>query len=954
MSPVKQSKAKRNLKNYFPKCILAKSGFKICHINIRSLVPKIEQLRLLFCSQDIDILSVNETFLDDSVLSGEISISGYTLHRNDRGSRHGGGVALYVKSNINHTLVKSFDNSVESLWIKVSVLNKNPIFIGTMYRPPSADATYFDKMLDDIEFVTCDSHFVLLGDLNFDYVYNCSLSTNPVHYIEELFSCKQLITEPTRVTDSTATLLDVVLSDIPKAHSSSGVIKINLSDHYMIYTVFDFKLVRGPPKIVTTRSYKSFNLLDFKADLALCLSTYPLGTNNNTDTIEHLWSKWKHSFLNCLNRHAPLRMHRVSDRYKPWITTDIVKLMYERDHMHDLAVNLKCPSLMTSYRLLRNRITKDIESLEREYLTTKIDENKANDKQMWNILKKAMGYGDSLPPLPSNISAQQFNSFFSDIGKKLSEPFIDQQPYTWKLPSSIYTFEFRTITAAETLKYLMKFGEHSNIDILEMDSKLLRLAADVIAPSLTSLFNISICNGYFPQDWKSARVTPVYKNKGSTENANNYRPISVIPHVSKLIERLVQSQLKQYLTQHNFITPDQAAYRPLHSTETSLHKVIMDLLDGVNDGLVGGMCFFDLQKCFDTIDHEILLTKLNHYGIRGSPYKWFESYLSNRKQAVRAHGTLSDFQELTSGVPQGSVLGPILFLLFINDLPTAVKESFCNLFADDTILYAIDDSFECAQDCLQRDTDMLVNWFKENHLTVNIDKCCTMKVGSRGNINKPFNLSVSIGAKPMSNVNNANYLGVYLDETLSWDIHVTKLAAKISPKVAMLGRLRKKVSFNSLVQVYKTMVQPLFDYCITIWGFCSDKLFNKIQRFQNRAARFITGNFDYNVRGINLVKQLGFQTLSERRDYFINLLTYKCLHGQAPTSLSDNLTLVQEHHSRNTRQSSSNLLVPKLPHVEIFRQSFNYKAPTLWNQLTGDTRRLPSLDSFKKELKNLT
>ena len=232
--------------------------------------------------------------------------------------------------------------------------------------------------------------------------------------------------------------------------------------------------------------------------------------------------------------------------------------------------------------------------------------------------------------------------------------------------------------------------------MLGMDSFLLRLAAPIIAPSLTYMVNLSLSSGTLPTDLKTARVTPIFKNKGSADQAENYRPISVVSHVAKIFEKAVCNQVTKYLEDHSFITPMQSAFVPNHSTSTALHKVIDDLLEGMDENMISSLCFFDIRKCFDCIPYDGLLAKLDHYGIRNTEHQWFNSYLSNRTQYTVFNGDKSANIALTTGIPQGSVLGPCLFLLYVNDLVTVIKNSTINIYADDTLIYVSDECINAA------------------------------------------------------------------------------------------------------------------------------------------------------------------------------------------------------------------------------------------------------------------
>ncbi len=342
------------------------------------------------------------------------------------------------------------------------------------------------------------------------------------------------------------------------------------------------------------------------------------------------------------------------------------------------------------------------------------------------------------------------------------------------------------------LRELIQLNNISKLDVLNIDSKLLRIAAYEISNSLCDIINNCIMNGDLPDDWKLAKVTPIYKNKGPKEDCGNYRPISVICHIAKIMEKSVQIQLKEYLMKHNFISHVQSAYLKNHSTQSSLHNIVSDILDGINTNSVNMLCFLDLAKCFDTIDHDILLCKLEKYGIRGKNLKFFKKYLSGRKQCVKVNGQLSSILDILFGVPQGSILGPILFLLFINDLPTCLQKCECNLFADDTVIYTMNTDEIKATSDLQCDLDNVHNWFTANRLSINIDKSCTMSVTNKSRSNSIFYISDNM----LSSVTHTKYLGVTICENLSWEAQIKTVCSKMGYGINVLYRLRQKKSLT--------------------------------------------------------------------------------------------------------------------------------------------------------------
>ena len=548
------------------------------------------------------------------------------------------------------------------------------------------------------------------------------------------------------------------------------------------------------------------------------------------------------------------------------------------------------------------------------------------------------------------ISPDVFNDYFSDIGPRLNRTFPTENTVNWTRPKCMYSYEFNAILEDDVFKYLSDLSYDSNIDVLGFDSKLLRHGASVLTTSVTELFNMSITSHHMPADWKRARVTPIYKGTGSVDEPNNYRRISIVSHIPKVLEKMVNSQLIAYFDAFSLLTCDQSAFRRGHSTATAAHKLFDDMLDNINEGLVNGICFFDLRKCFDTIDHDLLLFKLEKYGITGDALSWFSNYLSVRTQTVSINGATSQSKPMSTGVPQGSVLGPMLFLIFINDLPTSLSCTASNIYADDTAIHACGRCIDDVNTLLQHDVRNITRWFRDNKLVVNFVKTFCMLTSCNPNIS-PNELHVTIGDVEIEPVESIKYLGIFPDTMLSWDNHITNLCKKIAPKIGLLKRLKHIVPVDCLKTIYQTTVQPHIDYCLTVWGFTSNVLIHKVQKLQNRAARIITGNYDFHVRGLHLVKELGWFNIRQRRDYLTALLVFKSLNGLSPNYLNDLFTYQRDISAYNTRSAAtSDLYIPKA-NRSIYQQSLCFNGPVIWNSLPFNLRESTSLEYFKFNLK---
>ena len=551
-----------------------------------------------------------------------------------------------------------------------------------------------------------------------------------------------------------------------------------------------------------------------------------------------------------------------------------------------------------------------------------------------------------------DISPDRFKSHFINITKNLNCNFKNKpDKFLWKGPKSRYVFKFHHISFQDIQLYLNPMTNKHGNDILGMDIKLLKIACPVISKSLAYVVNSSLDNGIVHDDWKKARVTPVYKNEGEINDENNFRPISVVSHIAKMIERFVSDQIIKYLEDHAFISIDQSAYLKRHSTQTSLHRVIDDWLEQIHDNSLTGACLLDISKCFDSINHEILLKNLEMYGITGNEIDWFSSYLKNRKQMVFFQEDSSDFQEVYSGVPQGSVLGPLLFLVFINDVTNFTTEGCAlNMYADDVIIYTSAETSDELQMKLQLCVDNVHQWYNMNRLTVNKKKSAVMVIGSKAQL-QSINLdqfSISLDSNKIEFVNKAKYLGLLVKDDLSWDDHILQLCKTMNYYVHVLRRLNKIFPKQLLLKIYKSYVQSKLDYGLSIWGCTTEGNLDRVQRIQNFCARIMCKNYDYiNTRGIDLVKSLKIQTIRQRRDYFLSVLMFKAIHGLAPHYVCNDVTMVVDVHGYNTRSSENmNLYVPKYT-KEICKRSFVYKGSMLWNDLPDEVKESSSLDAFK-------
>ena len=478
------------------------------------------------------------------------------------------------------------------------------------------------------------------------------------------------------------------------------------------------------------------------------------------------------------------------------------------------------------------------------------------------------------------------------------------------------------------------------------------MAASIVAPSLTGVFTKSILTGIYPTEWKLARVTPIFK-KGSKSGINNYRPISVIPVVSKVLEKFVYDQLYHYLNDNKLLSSCQSGFRSLQSTITALLEATNGWSVNIDHGFLNGVVFIDLKKAFDTIDHEIILRKMSYFGADQETITWFQSYLSNRTQRCNVSGGLSTPRTITCGVPQGSILGPLLFLMYINDLPNCLREASLRMFADDTNITLTAKTLTELKLALTSELSNLNCWLRANRLSLNVAKTELMIIGSRQRLNTQCDeVDIRIDDEMIKRVDRTKSLGLTIDDRLSWSNHVDEICRKVSSAIGALKRnsIRPFISANTALQIYNALILPHFDYCSPVWDCLSGQSSDKLQKLQNRAARVIT-KLPFDTSSNLLLDNLKWEKLFLRRKKQKALIMYKTIHDLAPEYLQRLFS--QRDAEYNLRNLEGKLTLPK-PNTNYLKRSFCYSGACLWNNLPQYLRNADSIGQFKRTIKQVS
>ena len=543
--------------------------------------------------------------------------------------------------------------------------------------------------------------------------------------------------------------------------------------------------------------------------------------------------------------------------------------------------------------------------------------------------------------------ATKFNEYFGNIGPNLAKK-IQGTHQTFKsymdhrCPNSVF---LDAILESEVLTEIKLLNANTASGLDEVSPKVVKAIADYIVKPLTHIFNLSFLSGIIPNALKIARVTPVYK-ANSKENFANYRPISVLPCFSKILEKLMYKRAITFLNKNNILSNNQYGFRAGHSTQ----QVVIELVDKLsqaierNEYTVG--LFLDLSKAFDTVNHHILLEKLEHYGFRGVALEWFKNYLTNRKQMVNYKSVNSDTLVVSCGVPQGSVLGPLLFLIYVNDISQSSSLLSFLLFADDTNLFFSHKDIKILGKTVNEELCKVANWLACNKLSLNVKKTHFMIFKAK---NKKMNLdlNIKIGNEIIERV-NTNFLGLIIDDDLSWKHHIIKVTSKISKLCGIMVRARHYLPIRTLRTVYNAMVYPYLSYCNVVWASTYPSRLDALYKVQKKILRIITFS-KYQQESRQLFVSLQLLNIYELNSHQIGLFMYSYTKGSLPSAFSNYFSMNNSIHEHYTR--SSEKLHMKFTRTNYGRFSIKYKGPMIWNTLPDVLKNIKSLQMFRKELK---
>ena len=945
------------------------NSLRFANINARSLKNKTAAFVSHILDNKIDLCIVTETWLKeiDTVSIAALCPPGYFSKSFPRQTdRSGGGTGAMFKTNFNVSLLnggekKSFEFSEWNFAISAHHMK-----VVAVYRPPYSQAhpvtpcIFFEEFSNYLEsIVMCSEILIIAGDFNFHF--NDQSDTDTKRFIDmlETFGLKQHVTAPTHSSNHTLDLLITRSSN--DINISSLETTFFLSDHCFVECYLSISHPDLSTKEICFRETKKINLDNFKTDISqsnLCM-------NDSWSNLDDLMECYNDTLVSIFDKHAPIRKKiTVGKRRLPWFSANVKHLKTERRKLERKMRKSKQNIDRAAYRKICNKYSALLKEARRKYYTDLIDECSNDSKKLFKVVTSFCKAPRDEPQLPPHDDLSQLTNMFGEyfyrkiklIRNDIDNTTIDPQPVEYRRPE-VKLESFAPVSDQEVHDIIMQ-SSNASCELDPIPSWLVKLCSNELTPILTKIINLSLEEGHVPDAWKIALLKPFLKKSGLEAVFENFRPVCNLSFISKSAEKAVIEQLFEHCDENAPLPSSQSAYRKNYSTETALLKVQNDILMSMDKQEIILLVLLDLSSAFDTIDHKLMLDTLEFdFGVTGKALLWLKSFLSDRKQRVHIKKEFSKDYNVNHGVPQGSCLGPVLFLLYISQLFDVVSRHLPSAhgYADDTQLYmsfrpessiAQNQAMLALEECI---TDMR-SWLLTHRLMFKDSKTEFLIIGTRQQLSKIQIDSVKVGGVDIKPVEKVRNLGSWFDNHMSMNIHVGKVCSKAFRGLYNIRQIRKFLSMDSAKTLIHAFVTSHLDYCNSLLAGIPQYQLQRLQKVLNAAARLIYQSPRHSHITPILVS-LHWLPVKFRVDFKIALLVYKALNGSAPSYISALLSpkSASKYDLRSDDQDLHQVPATKLKTVGD--RAFTSAAPRIWNTLPLEIRQSENISIFKKQLK---
>ena len=862
---------------------------KVLSLNIRSLSKNILTIKDdIEQYQKFDILCFNETNcvidklpngLDDLLLDG---FHDPIVQAPIRNTGRGGGLAIYINTNIcdfddiekidPNPDPTNFHGEFQFLEIKRCKGSNNTIILGNVYRSPSRNPNEFNTLLDaTLTRLTRHSkkHVLIVGDFNIDLIQH-DKDINSQNLIENTtqHGFIQVVSRPTRITDHSATLIDHVYTSKIQNILNCDILTVDLSDHLATMTTLLLGNITENlvPKFrktdMGTSEFRIFNEAnDMRFKQLIDEENWDTVTPDDSHDAQAQYDTFMETYTRHYNSAYPLqtkRARRKKERKnpKPWILPWLEEACDRKNRLYHDFVKQPSTANKTKYVKMKKFVEKHIKLAKNKYYKKYFDQYNDNSRKQWQLINSLINRKvkkSSVTKLHDNNGniintpravAEKFNEYFVSIAAKLKDDISSRNNFNPNdfnkfLTAPVHNSIFLSpIEGSEVSGIIHNLKNKATLDT-KINPLKIASTCDKFNENLAKVISCSFEQGVFPNSLKTARVVPIFKS-GSKTDVANYRPISLLASFSKLYEKLMHRRIIEFMEANNSIFDSQYGFRSGRSCEHALLKAQSVLLDSLSKNEISLLLLIDFSKAFDMVDHIILLKKLEHYGIRGVAHDWLKSYLADRQQFVTIDGSDSDKKSLKFGVPQGSILGPLLFIIYINDLPEISKIAKFIMYADDANIIITGKSVVEINEKFNNLSRTLLRWVDSNGLKLNLDKTNYM-IFSRQKIEIPCGLFIA--NRKIERKHEARFLGVIVDDKLNFSQHIRTLKSKMSRYVGVMYKLKGLVPTKILLQIYHSFIQSHINFCSLVWGFSAKTNIELLFSSQKKGIRAVMPGF---------------------------------------------------------------------------------------------------------------
>lgn len=926
-------------------------GLIITHINICSLNKHFEELLIMIAELDElpDVIICTETW---QVNEKMYIIPGYQVSYNNGHLNKNDGVITYVKNGLQneHTTEK-----IGEVTLNINKINKadTQYEIYAIYKSPAIKISEFNENLENFLHArnqNSQAEQILIGDLNIDLLDH-SLTTTEYSNTLAAYGFFPTIETPTRITTTTSTCIDHCFIKPHKAieHLISIIIETTITDHYPITIKISTsnKKKKENTSIKPTKiNFKKLRNATLNNDFSEIYSCY------EADYCAELFTKILQKTID----QSQTQINCSSKNKQPWITSKIVRLINKRDNLHKKARRTKNPADIEAHRKYRNDLTATIKKARYEYYTKRIQNNKADQKNIWNVVNDFMQRKNNQKNESTELTkedgtktknkkdrANYFNDYFVNVGKNLATKLKNKKFSSRNISRVTDTFYLHPVSEMEVYKEIMNLKDSKSPGHDNINSKCLKSIADLISEPLAHIINVGFGTGKFPKIFKKAVIKAIYK-AGKRDEVGNYRPISLITNLAKIMEKCLYRRLIRFINEHNIINKKQFGFRQNKSTEDALSEFVTKIYDNIDKKIPTLSIFIDLAKAFDTLDHEILLKKLELLGIRGLSHSLIKNYLEEREQIVKIENTFSEPKIMEYGVPQGTVIGPLLFILYLNDLYNINSSGKILSFADDTSIIFENETWDKLKEEVEEEIPIIYEWFTNNSLTVNVNKTQVMLYGSQKTSIPPWNEITFKYEKQTLKIQvteKAKYLGVIVDSHLRWDHHIISLSNKLRYSPFVFAKLKNIFHENILSSsLYHALFYSILRYGILVWGGTNKTTIRQVEIVQKRVLKIILN------KPRRYPTELLFQEskhLSIKETFALKAITYLITEGIKNEPIIDT--------RRTTRQITSQQIRVPARRKAIGQKTYEYIGLKIINSMPATLRiKLVNYEAKNKKL----